>query len=221
MTVAYSFSALKSFETCPKKHWHTRIKKDVPEVEGEALLDGKRIHKALENRVMWGRQLPPDLRHLDDVCQKLMDAPGEKQAEVRLAVNRNYSPVAFFADDVYFRAVLDLTIVNGKNAVMIDWKTGSRIDDNFTQLNLGAAMLMQHMPELQTARLAFVFTAAGKVVPSEFSRADIPAAWNAVLPTVERMEAAASVSEYPATPNGLCKRHCPVRACVHNGAAAG
>lgn len=218
---AYSFSALKSFEICPKKHWHTRIKKDWPEVEGEALLEGKRVHKALEKRVMWGQQLPPDLRHLDDTCQKFMDAPGEKQAEVRLAIDRDFNPVAFFAENVFFRAVLDLVITNRKTAILVDWKTGSRIDDDFTQLNIGAAMLMQSMPELTTAKLAFIYTSAGKVIPSTFARADIPGAWNAVIPAVEAMERADRESEYPATPNGLCRRYCPVRSCIHNGAQTG
>lgn len=217
---AYSFSALKSFQTCPKKHWHTKIQKDFPETGGEALLEGKRIHKALEKRVMYGQNLPPDLRHLDALCQKFMDAPGEKQAEVKLAINHDYQPVAFFAKDVFFRAVLDLAITNGGSAVLVDWKTGNRIDDDFTQLRIGAAMLMQSMPEITSAKLAFIYTSAGQVLPDSFEREDIPAAWNAVLPTVEAMEQAAATSDYPAIQGGLCKRYCPVHTCIHNGASS-
>jgi hypothetical protein len=217
---AYSFSALKSFQTCPKKHWHTKIQKDFPEAEGEALLEGKRIHKAIEKRVMHGRSLPPDLRHLDALCQKFMDAPGEKQAEVKLAINRDYQPVAFFASDVFFRAVLDLAITNAGNAVLVDWKTGNRIDDDFTQLKIGAAMLMQSMPEIETAKLAFIYTAAGQVLPSSFERKDIPSAWNDILPLVNEMERAATTSDYPAVKGGLCKKYCPVSTCIHNGASS-
>lgn len=215
---AYSFSAIKSFQSCPKKHWHTRIQKDFPEQEGEALLDGKRIHKALELRVMQGRSLPPDLRHLDELCQKFMQAPGAKQAEVRLAINRNYEPVAFFAKDVFFRAVLDLVITNDEKAVLVDWKTGNRIVDDFTQLRIGAAMLMQSMPEVDSTKLAFIYTGAGQVLQDEFTRPEIASAWNDVLPEIEAMEVAAKTSDYPAKQSGLCRKYCPVTPCIHNGA---
>jgi CRISPR/Cas system-associated exonuclease Cas4 (RecB family) len=214
---AYSFSAIKSFQTCPKKHWHTRIRKDVLEEEGEALLEGKRIHKAIERRVMNNILLPPDLRHMDGICQRFMDAPGTKQAEVKLAVNRDFQPVAFFDKTVFFRAVIDLVITNKTNAVVVDWKTGNRIDDDFTQLKIGTAMLMQSMPEIESAVLAFIYTAAGQILPSSLDRSELSTVWADVIPLIERMERSEKTTDYPATPNGLCRRYCPVSSCPHHG----
>ena len=50
---AWSYSRLKNFESCPKRHWHLDIQKDIKEEEGEALLWGNVVHKALADRVQF------------------------------------------------------------------------------------------------------------------------------------------------------------------------
>jgi spore coat polysaccharide biosynthesis protein SpsF (cytidylyltransferase family) len=46
---AWSYSKLKNYEVCPKRHWHVDVKKDFKEAESEALKQGNLVHKLFEN----------------------------------------------------------------------------------------------------------------------------------------------------------------------------
>ena len=217
MKFTWSYSNLNSFEQCPKRHWHLKVQKDYKEEEGEHLVYGKQVHKALEDRVSKNTPLPLHLRHLDDICASICNRGAEVSTEVRLALNRDFRPVAFFAPDVWVRAVLDLVLINGSNAVAIDWKTGAKVNDDFTQLELAAAILMHTMEELENVSLGFVFTQVGTTLRSSIARADLTNVWNSILPRVRRMESSFHGSDFPARPCGLCRKYCPVTACPHNG----
>ena len=47
---SWSFSRLKSFETCPKQFYHVTVLKEHPVVETDAMLYGTAMHKAAEDR---------------------------------------------------------------------------------------------------------------------------------------------------------------------------
>lgn len=217
MKFAWSYSALNAFETCPKKYWHTRVAKDFKEEEGEALVYGKEVHKALELRVARNKALPLHLRHLEDICKKIDAAPGEKSTEVKLAVNRNFEVTGFFAADVYCRGVLDLVIINEDKAVTIDWKTGSRVSNDFSQLKIASGLLFAAAPDITSIEMAFVYTGQGAVIRSGITRKDIADLWSETLPRVERMEHSLRKSDAPPRPNGLCRKYCPVDICAYHG----
>lgn len=46
------------------------------------------------------------------------------EPEKRLAINRDYEPVDFFSDDVYFRGVIDYTAAHNDKSIVIDFKKG-------------------------------------------------------------------------------------------------
>ena len=79
---AWSYSALTSFETCPKQYWHYRIKRDVKESKSQATDYGTEVHKCFENRLIKGKKLPLDLRHHEPVMAKLEVAPGDGSGQV-------------------------------------------------------------------------------------------------------------------------------------------
>jgi hypothetical protein len=58
---AWSYSKLKNFEACPKRHYHVDIAKDFKEADSEALLWGNRVHKGLAIALETGR-LGSDLK---------------------------------------------------------------------------------------------------------------------------------------------------------------
>ena len=58
MSVVWSFSSLKTFEQCPRKYYHLKIKKDVRDSGSEATLYGKELHKAAEDYIKDGVPIP-------------------------------------------------------------------------------------------------------------------------------------------------------------------
>lgn len=215
---AWSFSRLNSFETCPKKFWHTSVRKDVIEAESEHMRYGKEVHKALELRVGKERPLPINLRHLEKHASKLASSKGQKLTEQQLAIDNMFEPCDWFSKQTWCRAIIDLAIVNAPHAVVIDYKTG-KISDDFTQLRLAGAMLMLHMPEIQTVDLCFLWTREKQLTRDEkrLARDDIKNVILDLMPRIRKYEKAHRNEAFPARPSGLCRRHCPVKKCPHHG----
>lgn len=216
-----SFSQLNNFETCPKKYWHLSIQRDYKEVEGEAILYGKRVHKAFELFVRDGKPLPQDLSHMQKYVQKFADFPGTKMVEQQLCITKDYQVTHWKDwDNGWCRAVIDLALVGDKSALLVDYKTGKMKSDEFTQLKLAAALFMIHNPEVEVVDVAYLWTeAGGKTTKPErpFRRDDIPALWNELLPRTNRFQLAYENNEYPPRPSGLCRNWCIIESCPHHG----
>lgn len=213
---AWSYSRLKAFEVCPKKYFHTMVSKDFVEPEDENLRYGNKVHKALELRVAHGKKLPIDLSHLEPVADKFAKAQGVKLVEQKLAITKDYNPTGWFDPDVWFRAIIDLAIVNPPKAVIVDYKTG-KMSPDFTQLNLAAATFFLHDKDTEQARVMFYWTKNKKPTSSTLLREQLPQVWSDVLPRVKKLETAHGTTDFPARPSGICKRYCPVKACPHWG----
>lgn len=213
---AWSHSSLTSFETCPKKYYHTRVAKDIPDPPGEAALWGSEAHKKLEHRLAKGTPLPDYLAHCEPIVQQLLNKDGKKLVEEQIALTKNLHPTSWFGKDVWCRGVIDFGIVNEKNAVLIDWKFGSRKPDS-DQMKLFAAFSFAKFPWVEKVTTAFVWLKENKLDREEFTKNDVPIIWQGVMPRLSRLENAYEKDSWPAKPSGLCKKHCPVRSCEFNG----
>lgn len=210
---AWSYSTLNRFENCPKQYYHINVKKDVKDEYGDsdAGNEGNQIHLALFKRVTKGHPLPLPYRHYEALAAKFANTPGDKHGELKLALNRAFKPVDFFANDVYLRAIIDLLIVRGDSAIVVDWKTG-KVKPDFTQLAMSAAVLSQSAPEISNFKLAFVWLKHNNISMESYTRDELRSQWATLLPRANRMEDAVKVSEFPMKPSGLC-RYCPVKSC--------
>lgn len=215
---AWSYSRLNNYETCPKKFWHLSVRKDVREAEGEAMRYGKLVHKALEKRVSKDTPMPLNLRHLEKYAALLAGATGKKLTEQQLAIDINFQPSDWFSKQTWCRAIIDLAIVNGNHAVVVDYKTG-KISDDFTQLQLAGAMLMLHMPEIQTVDLAYLWTKDKKLTRADerMTRDTIKEVVLELMPRIKNYEQAHRDENFPARPGFLCKKYCPVKKCPYHG----
>ena len=213
---AWSFSALESFERCPKQHYHLKIAKDVIEKQNTAANYGKEVHAAFESRLIKGKQLPLDLRHHEPSLCKLAEASGEGMPEQKMALTRDFQPTGWFDDDVYVRGIIDYAKVNGTLALIVDHKTG-RMHDSFDQVKLMAAMLSVFVPEVETFIACYYWTKGKAVTSKTVKREDIAGIWADILPRAQHMEQMITEEQFPARQNFLCKRHCPVKSCKFNG----
>jgi CRISPR/Cas system-associated exonuclease Cas4 (RecB family) len=215
---AWSYSRLNNYETCPKKFWHSSVRKDVVEAESEPMRYGKLVHKALELRVSKKKPMPLNLRYLEKYAAQLANAKGTKLTEQQLAIDANFEPCSWFAKETWCRAILDLAIVKGSHAIVFDYKTG-KISSDFTQLRLAAVLLMLHMPEIQTVDLSYLWTKDKKITSYErtLTREDIKSVVLELMPRLKNYEKAHRTDSFPARPGYLCKRYCPVKACPYHG----
>jgi len=215
----WSYSRLKNFEVCPKRHWEIDIAKNVKEEEGESLIWGNRVHKAAADFLGKGTPLTTEFAVLAPWCARLLAGvtPGSNLlVEQKLAITKEFGPTGYFDRPVWFRGVADVLLISGPVALAIDWKTGKILEDS-VQLALTAQCCFAHHPEIQKIRTEFVWLKEDASSRADFAREDMPGLWRSIWHRVEALEQAFTTTTYPATPNKLCRKYCPVTSCPHHG----
>lgn len=214
--LAWSFSAISVWKTCKKKFFHLRVAKDVKDGDSEAAAEGKAIHDALFQYVIKGKDLPIGMKPHEELANSYKvkgKACDDMQGELKLCLNDKLKPVGWFAKDAWVRAVLDLLLVKGKTAVLVDWKTGKR-RLSWDQLELSAAILSRYMPEIEEFHLVFEWLNAGERDVQKIHKSELKQVWLKFFPVIQEIEEAEANTEFPATPSGLCG-WCPVVECPH------
>lgn len=216
---SYSYSRLKTFESCRKKYYHTMVAKDFVEPESEEMKWGQMVHKQMERAIITG-SYPADFVYAQD-AQRILDILARKPdaqvlVEQQLAVTRSMQKTTWFGKDAYLRVIVDLAIIDGKVGVTVDWKTGKVVEDS-PQLMLTALVMFIHYPQLQAVRTEFGWLKTHERTTVDYKRAEIMPMIQAFQPRVTKMEQAALDNLYPAEPGRLCRRWCAVTACPHHG----
>lgn len=225
MTQAWSHSVLESFETCPWRHYLTKVTKEVVDPPGQAMARGRAVHGSFEKRIKHGVVLPGDLGKHEPLVARMeaLAVGGKIEAETQMALTQSYTTTTWFAKDVWVRAITDVSVFKKDKAFVGDWKTGKRKSDS-AQLKLSAVVLFAQKPWLNEIRNSFIWLdepdPTQRFTSEVFHRVDAPNLWREFLPRVARLENAHANNAWPKRPSGLCKAHCPVpRAkCEHSGA---
>jgi RecB family exonuclease len=216
----WSFSKAKAFETCPKQFYHEKILKEYPVEETEAMRYGTEFHKACENYIGEDKPLPKKFDFIKDTLDALNKKRGVKLCEKKLGLTADLEPCDFFSKRVWFRGIADLLIVDtlAETAWVIDYKTGrsARYADK-GQLELMAMSVFKHYPDIKKVRAGLLFVVANKLVKHQYEIDSESLLWEKWLGIYGKMEKAFKADVWNPRPSGLCKRHCPVVECPHNG----
>jgi CRISPR/Cas system-associated exonuclease Cas4 (RecB family) len=210
--VAWSYSRLSSFETCPRKFWNESVAKTVPFVKSEQALYGDLVHKCFELYFKDAKPLPLNLKHWTPTLQFIASAPGEKTIEARIALNKDYEFVEWRAKDAWLRVKSDLTQVHGPYAAVWDWKTGKPRDDD-DQLKLNAAVTFLLDPDIQEISMAYLWLQTKTVTKLKMTQPEAVEFWGEILPRVAKYQDAHDKNEFPPRPCFLCRGWCPVKTC--------
>lgn len=214
----WSFSRIKAFSTCPKQFYHVNVLKQFPFEETEAMRYGTEFHKAAEEFIRDGTPVPDKFGFARAMLDVLAARPGTKLCEYKLGLTAELEPCGFFDNNVWFRGIADLLIIDGSEATCVDYKTGksSRYAEP-GQLELMALALFKHFPEVQTIKAGLLFVIAKDLVKATYDVSKQQDMWRKWLKEYGSMEKAFETGVWNPKPSGLCKRHCPVKECLHNG----
>ena len=212
---------MKNFEVCPKRHYEIDLAKNVKEPEGEQLLWGNAVHKAMAERCGPNRTpLPTDITHAmphaEAWAAKCIGKGGGIYVEESLAISKNFTATGNFDSDTWLRVKGDFIKVVGDVALAVDWKTGKILEDS-VQLALTAACIFAKWPQVQAVRSTYVWLKDDCESSETFFRGDMQNMWRSIWPRIEAMENAHKFTNYPPTPSGMCMRWCAVKSCPHNG----
>jgi hypothetical protein len=214
---AWSYSKLKNYEVCPKRHFHIDVAKDFKETESDQLKEGNFVHKVLAERISKGTPLPPRVKEYEPWAAMIVAGGGTILVEQQMAIRKDFSKCEWFGGkQVWFRGIGDVVVLHDQVGLVWDWKTG-KIKEDATQLMSMAQCVFSHHPQIQAVRSEFIWLSEGARTRLDFKRADMPGHWASVLPRVALLEQANQTMTYPAKPGFLCKRWCPVTSCPHYG----
>jgi hypothetical protein len=210
----WSYSALNTFENCPRKFWATKIAKIVSDVNNANYV-GDVEHQAIQHYLQKGLMLPPEVVSFKPLLDKIKAAPGQQYVEYAMCLKQDMTPTRFKDwNEGWVRGATDYLKVNGAKAYYFDWKSGKyRVSED--QIELMALMIFRHFPEVQQVNAGLVFYKAGRVHPHIVYKTDEPTLWNGFISRVRDLEQAKLTDNWPATPNPLCG-WCPYKACPHN-----
>jgi RecB family exonuclease len=218
MALAHSYSSIKDFEGCPRRYHAVRILKQFKSKDTEATLYGTAVHKAFEDFIKEGIPLPAQFSAYEPFVTPLARAEGDIRCEERMAIRVDFSPCGFFDKDVWFRGIPDYLAIspNGKVARVADYKTGksSRFADT-AQLELMAAMVMLHHPNVDTVKGALLFVVVKDIIKTKFTRDQLPSILSKWAGRAGAIEAAVEVGVWNPRSSALCK-FCPVSSCEHH-----
>ena len=211
--LAHSYTALKMYETCPKRYYHQRVTKEVVEQPGTATVYGERVHKQLEDYLKTNTPLPTETVALQPLCDTVKEntqGGGMLLVEQEYTLTSDLKPTSWFAPDAWLRFKLDVLAIrpNGR-AIVIDWKTGKRRPD-FDQLEMFAIAVFSFWPSADRVSSMFVWTKENATDKETYKREHLDDMWTRLLTRIHRVEKSLETDNWPAKPSGLCK-FCPCK----------
>ena len=216
MPLAHSYSSIKQFENCPRQYHEVRILKRFKSQDTAATMYGTAVHKAIEDHLMDGKDIPDQFQQFKPIVSGVAQAKGDRKCEIKMGIRADFTPCGFFDEDVWFRGIPDVLIVNGDKARVADWKTGksSRYADT-SQLELMAGMVFAHYPDVQQVKGALVFLVAGSIVQASYAREQFSEIMSKWAGRAGLIEAAIKTDTWNPKRGPLCK-FCPVTSCDHH-----
>ena len=211
MRLSHSYSSIKLYENCPLRYFRQRVVKDVVDEGGEASKYGERIHTFLEHRLKENASLPQEVAHYEPLCASVerISKGGELYIEQELVLSENLTPTGWWDADAWLRSKLDILVINGTIANVMDWKTGKRKADQF-QMQMFAAQVFKHFPEVDVVKTSLVWLKTFEIDTETYQRSEVNPIWADIMKRIQRIHSSLEHDNWPAKPSGLC-RYCPAR----------
>ena len=215
---AWSYSTIKMYDQCPKKYYHLKVVKDVVEPPTEATTYGTAFHEAAEFYVRDNTPLPPQFNFVKSALDNLKQLQGEKYCEFEMGLTANLEPCGFKDENVWWRGIADLLIINGDEARVIDYKTGKSAKYADTdQLELMALAVFKYFPQVKKVKAGLLFVISKNFIKDSYSAENQDKMWLKWFNEYNRMKFSYENNIWNPRPSGLCKKHCLVLECPHNG----
>lgn len=217
--IKWSFSALKTFENCPRRYYHEKELKDVQSVPGEAATYGSMLHEAVEKCIKEGAPLPEMFSYVGPLVETLKKVPGAQHSEYDLSLRSDYTPTTSDDPEVWYKGFADFLAVDNakRRALVADFKTGNPKYADMSQLEIYALATFRHFPDVDEVTGMLLFTKPGSEVALThvFKRSEDEERWLRWHAKVDQIRRAREFKAWPAKSSGLCK-FCPVNSCMEH-----
>jgi hypothetical protein len=213
--IKWSFSGLKQYINCPKQFNEVKVLKNYEVKATQQMLYGTDVHAALENYAKDGTELPQNYKRFAALVDPLLEIDGTRYPEYQMALDINKQPCGFNSKEYWVRGIVDLMIISGDTAFIVDYKTGSDKYPDLKQLRLMALMTFAYFPEVMHVKAGLLFVLHNNFIPEEYHRDNMETLWTNFTPDLERMKMSYETGMWQMNPTPLCG-WCPVNTCEHH-----
>tara|TARA_R110000822_G_scaffold36783_6_gene103364 strand:+ start:152 stop:808 length:657 start_codon:yes stop_codon:yes gene_type:complete len=211
MSYTWSFSSLKDYVNCPKQYQEIKVLKRFSKRATSEMTYGTVVHKACEDYVADDTPLAKNYEQFKPVLDVLKDIAGTRYPEQKLALDIEKSACEY-GKGYWVRGIVDLLIIDGDTAFIVDYKTGSAKYPDPKQLKLMALMTFAHHPKVNTIKAGLLFIVHNSFLTEEYKREDIDSLWGAFTGDLQRLSASFETDVWNPNPTPLCG-WCPVKTC--------
>ena len=173
---AWSYSALKTFETCAYRTYISKVKK-VREDFGPAAERGTRIHDEAEKFVRHElAELPDSLRKFSEKFFELktLFADAKVETEGEWGFTLEWEPTGWLSPDTWARVKLDALVhENESSARVIDYKTGKQVGNEIAhsqQALIYAIATSYRYPDLESVNTELWYLDHGTTMEQAYTR---------------------------------------------------
>ncbi len=214
--VAWSHSQLTKFEQCGVLYEQTNVLKNYPFVDSPASIEGKRVHKMLEDYVSLGAELPFGLRPIKALIDKVCTDALEVLPERDINITHRLTPCTVFHSECSYRGRIDLTVTRpDREAIIFDYKTGKNPDDPDEQIEYQALAILLEKPKITKVHGAYIYTKHPRRWIDPVTREDIPHLVKKITPRLIKLGEAKAKGRFSKRTGVHCK-WCPVEWCEFN-----
>ena len=213
-----SHTIITDFDNCPYKAFHKHVAKDLPkETPSDALVWGRRVHTAFDDRLKKEIKLPKDMEQYENLLA-LIDSWQPEWIEAELGMRQDGTPTTFFAHDVWFRGKADVGIRRATTVRLFDYKTGKRREEDPSELEMHALLLKVTYPDIQDIRGHYLWLQEPENhrLGDEHNLSDFGRTYSIIKSSLNTISNYGMTGEWPKKPNPLCD-YCPVKTCEFNG----
>jgi len=234
-TTQYSFSRLDMYEKCPWAYKKV-ILDGIPRASNEAMVTGKTVHALIADYLLrlisqklqtdweWAegaapKDVSPDVLNIWQRFYNSFILPTTLEVygvEHQLAFDRNWQPCEFFADEAYFRMVIDFHFRQGELAVVLDWKSNrvvpETVEKDLQLRTYGWGLKQVAYPDVQEVLLRLHFLRYGKEREVLLEPQDLEGVPEVLASKIKTIEEDQDLDPTPGSFCGLCgiTAHCPV-----------
>lgn len=214
-----SYSHIKAFEQCPKQFYHAKHLNQYPFTETQHTKYGKDMHTAAELYVRDGKELHSRFQYLKAPLDALLRKKGKFFTELKLGITTDLEPCSYWHKDIWIRGIIDLLIISGSSAFVVDYKSSMKTQyAEKDQLELMALLTFASYPEVEVVKGGLLYPRVNELIKAEYHKKDKGKLWSEWIRRNDRMKEAYKLDTWATRESGLCRAHCPVTECMHNGA---
>ena len=211
MNFTWSYSSLKDYTNCPRQYQEVKVLKNFTKSVTPQMLYGTEVHKACEDYVGEGKPLAKNYERFKPVLDVFVNMEGAKYPEHRMGLDAEGN-AATYGKGYWVRGIVDLLIIDGDHAFIVDYKTGSNKYPDPKQLKLMALMTFAHFPQVNKIKAGLLFVMHDSFLAEEYDREEIESLWGHFKSDLERLKISYENDVWQTNPTALCG-WCPVKTC--------